>query len=198
MNQSVEVGELFSALSKAQAMMLGAKEDSKNPFYKSSYADLTSVWAAAREPLTKHGLCVTQVLEMQGTTQCLVTILAHSSGQWIRSTLAFPEGQKDPQAIGKVITYYRRYALAAIVGVCPEDDDAEIAMKPYRNNVATPLYITPEEANEIKHLVNNDSSRLQRILDEYKAKTLTEIHHDKFNNIIARIEAGKTQKANGT
>jgi hypothetical protein len=202
-NQSTEVADLFTALSKAQAMMQGAKEDCKNPFYKSSYADLTSVWAAAREPLTKNGLCITQVLEMHGTTQCLVTILAHSSGQWIRSTLAFPAEQKDPQAIGKVITYYRRYGLAAIVGVCPEDDDAESAMQTVRKpspppNSSTPLFITPEQAQVISTMVNHDPARIQRIVDSYRVKDLTNIPQDIYKTIVAKIEESNRQKINGT
>jgi hypothetical protein len=56
------------------------------------------------------------------------TILAHSSGEWVSSTLAVPLTKADAQGLGSAITYGRRYALAAIVGVCPADDDGEAAV----------------------------------------------------------------------
>ena len=52
MNQSEQINELSKALSVAQSQMSFARKDSKNPFFKSSYADLSSVWDACREPLT--------------------------------------------------------------------------------------------------------------------------------------------------
>lgn len=129
---SQDIGKLIEALSKAQACIEGAKEDSANPFFKSRYADLTSVWAACRKPLTENGLAVIQTIEPTAERMCLITMLAHSSGQWIKSVLPIPITKTDPQALGSAITYCRRYALSAIVGICPVDDDGEAAMKPVR------------------------------------------------------------------
>ncbi len=128
MNQSESIKDLATALAKAQSEILGAVKDSKNGFFQSTYADLASVWDAIREPLTKNGLSVTQTtdfIEAAGT--CIVTTLLHSSGQWIKGTLPIVAVKQDPQAIGSAITYSRRYALAAIVGVAQVDDDTEAA-----------------------------------------------------------------------
>ncbi|MFP3859259.1 MAG: ERF family protein [Bacteroidales bacterium] len=128
MNQSQEINELVKALSKAQAQMKGAKQDSKNPHFKSDYADLTSVWTACKGALTDEGLAIMQTIEYVESKILLVTTLAHSSGQWIKSFMPVMAVKMDPQGIGSALTYARRYALAAMVGVCPEDDDGETAM----------------------------------------------------------------------
>ena len=130
MVKSELINELSAALSKAQAQMKGAKQDSANPFYKCKYADLSSVWDACRKPLTDNQLSVCQTLGIGDNGECIIeTTLLHSSGQWITSSLQMPV-ETDPQKLGKEITYGRRYALAAIVGVSPEDDDAESISHP--------------------------------------------------------------------
>lgn len=126
--QSQDISQLLEALSKAQAIMEGAMKDSSNPFFKAKYADLSSVWEACRDPLTKNGLSVTQVMQHIDSQSFLVSILGHSSGQWIKSMIPVNPAKPDIQALGSAITYCRRYALAALVGVCPEDDDGEKAM----------------------------------------------------------------------
>lgn len=128
--KSQEVGALLEALSKAQGVMAGAKQDSKNPFFKSDYADLTSVWAACRKPLSDNGLSIVQTIEAVSEKMFLVTLLGHSSGQWIKSYLPLTIKEiGKAQEVGSAITYARRYALAAMVCVCPagEDDDGEAA-----------------------------------------------------------------------
>jgi hypothetical protein len=122
--------ELFAALSKAQSEMHGAIKNSTNPFFKSSYADLESVWEAIREPLTKNGLSVVQTTKMLPEGQlALITTLAHSSGESIVGEYPILANDDSPQAIGSAITYARRYALAAIVGVHQTDDDGNAASK---------------------------------------------------------------------
>lgn len=121
--------ELFTALAKAQAEMTGALTDSKNPFFKSKYADLASVWNAIRIPFTKQGLCVIQTMHLNADKELvLVTTLGHSSGQAISSESPIRPVKNDPQGLGSAITYMRRYALAAIAGVYQIDDDGEHAM----------------------------------------------------------------------
>lgn len=125
--QSDDVSELTKALVKVQAVVEGAVKDKVNPHFKNRYADLSSVWEACRKPLTDNGLAVAQVLEADGATSYLKTTLLHTSGQWIASLMPLPCDQRNMQALGSAITYARRYSLAAIVGVCPEDDDGNAA-----------------------------------------------------------------------
>jgi hypothetical protein len=127
--QSESIGALAAALSKAQADITGALKDSSNPFFKSKYADLASCWDACRKQLAANNLAVIQTVYVHwdsGQTM-LATTLAHSSGEWIRSELPVLTKDMSPQAQGSSITYARRYALAAIVGLAQIDDDAEAA-----------------------------------------------------------------------
>ena len=118
---------LVAALAKAQGVMQGAAKDSANPFFKSKYADLASVWDACREPLTSHGLAVLQGASSSGPTVSVETRIAHVSGQWMASTLTATGKDDSPQVIGSLVTYLRRYGLQTVAGVCPTDDDAEAA-----------------------------------------------------------------------
>lgn len=120
------IGALLGALAKAQGQMTGARKDAQNPHLKSKYADLASVWDAIRAPLSANELAVLQLTEPAGTQAiCVVTILGHSSGEYIRSRLTMPVTKQDAQGFGSAITYARRYALSAMTGVAPEDDDGE-------------------------------------------------------------------------
>ena len=127
MTHSEQINELATALAKAQGQIEGAKKDSTNPHFKSSYADLASVWDACRKALSSNGLSVAQGAESEDGRVGITTILMHASGQWMRSTLLMRPMKDDPQGIGSCVTYARRYALAAIVGVAPEDDDGNAA-----------------------------------------------------------------------
>lgn len=131
MSQSELINELAAALSKAQGEMQAAIKDKINPFFKSSYADLGSVWDAARPVLSKYGLCVMQTTELNNEKNqvIMVTTLAHTSGQWVKSYLPLNPSKNDSQGVGAALTYLRRYSLSAIVGVvCDEDDDGETAV----------------------------------------------------------------------
>ena len=125
--QSESIAALAAALSKAQADITGALKDSSNPFFKSKYADLASCWDACRKQLAANNLAVIQTTEVTEAGTVLVTTLAHSSGEWMRGTLPVVTKDNGPQAQGSGITYARRYALAAIVGLAQIDDDAEAA-----------------------------------------------------------------------
>lgn len=125
--QSETINELATALAKAQAQITGALKDSSNPFFKSKYADLASCWDACRAQLTQHGLSVMQTTDVLDGVVVVRTILAHASGQWVSGVLPVKAKDDGPQAQGSGITYARRYALAAIVGLAQVDDDAEAA-----------------------------------------------------------------------
>ena len=138
MKTSEHVSELFEALAKSQGEIQAAKMDSVNPFFKSKYADLNSVWAACRIPLTKNGLSVIQSPEVDIEQQrvILVTRLCHSSGQWVENELSVIPGKSDIQGIGAVITYMRRYALSSMVGIsADEDTDGNQDVTPTANGV---------------------------------------------------------------
>lgn len=140
MRHSDDIKDLATALAKAQAAMTGARKDSTNPHFRSNYADLASVREASVPALNKFEIAVVQSPRLvqngaptvQGTVEAWLveveTTLIHASGQWLADTLAVPVTQANAQGVGSAITYARRYALAAVAGVAPEDDDGEAAV----------------------------------------------------------------------
>ena len=124
--KSDNIEKLADALSKAQSEMKGAQKKSTNPFFKSNYADLHTCIEASFPYLTKHGLSVIQGNDVDERGSFYVTtMLLHSSGQWIKSKLKMPITKPDAQGVGATITYARRFALSAMVGISQYDDDGE-------------------------------------------------------------------------
>jgi hypothetical protein len=128
MMHSEAINEIAAALAKAQGQMEGAAKGKINPAFKSKYADLASVLEAAREPLSVNGLAVVQLTQKTPDGLVLITKLVHSSGQWFSGEYPINPVKNDPQGFGSSTTYARRYALMAMVGIAPEDDDGEAAM----------------------------------------------------------------------
>lgn len=124
-DHSAELTELAAALAAAQGEFEAVAKDSTNPFFKSRYAGLPQVVKAAAPILATHGLSVTQ---LPGLGDTLTTCVMHKSGQWIASTMQLRPVKNDPQAQGSAITYGRRYAYMAALGlVADEDDDGNAA-----------------------------------------------------------------------
>ena len=123
-HMSTELDQLATALAKAQSQIQPAIKDRQNPAFRSNYADLASVWDACRVALATNGLSVSQHPgRLEDGTVTVTTALMHASGQHIISVAAAMPKDGSAQAAGSVVTYLRRYALAAAVGVAPGDDD---------------------------------------------------------------------------
>lgn len=138
MQTSENIADLAAALAKAQGQIEGASKDRRNDHFKASYATLASIWEACRKALSDNGLSVVQTPgECAEGRVTLTTMLAHASGQWVRETLTIPLAKVDAQGYGSATTYARRYALAAIVGVAPDDDDGNAAVAAKTGNGAT-------------------------------------------------------------
>ncbi len=150
-DQSASIGALAKALAGAQGELDDAKKDGLNPHLKSKYATLASVRAAITPVFSKHGLAVAQLTEPHGDSGvCVVTMLMHGSGEWIRSRLFLPVVKKDPQGFGSAISYARRYALASIAGIASDDDDdGEAASRTQAPFVASP----PSLENQLRQSV---------------------------------------------
>lgn len=195
MNKSESINELASALSRAQLEIKGAIEDSTNPHFKSKYASLQAYIDAARDPLGKYGLSVTQLLSdnncEQMNTLTLETVLMHSSGQWVSSTFSVPVTKQDAQGFGSACTYARRYAYAAIVGIAPIDDDANAAViaAPEKTKVSTGK-LPASVIKTIQSATNVDE------LIAY-AKSQTQYHdHGQFRQLIQIRKNELTQSQN--
>lgn len=125
---SKTTGKIASALAKAQLKIIGAKKDSENPFYKSSYADLSAVWDACHIFLNENEIAITQIpFSDESGKKFLLTSLIHSSGEFIRGKLEISTKGMGAQEVGSGISYARRYMLSAMTGVAQKDDDGEAA-----------------------------------------------------------------------
>lgn len=122
MMTSEHINEVAGALAKAQGEIQNPHKASENPHYRSRYADLAGGLVTIRPTLAKHGLSVVQMTHLDGDMVTLHTRLLHSSGQWLESV--YPVCRTtDHQKMGSALTYSRRYALFALVGVAGDDDD---------------------------------------------------------------------------
>lgn len=150
MNKSENIGELADALAKAQGEIKHAVKDSSNQFFKSRYADLASVWEACRGPLSRHGISIVQIPTTADGQSVLSTIMMHKSGQFIGGNYPIKPIKDDSQGVGSAITYARRYALQAMVGICPDDDDGNAAVgNTVKPPVAKVASVTGEPAKKM-------------------------------------------------
>lgn len=168
MEKSETIGKLAEALAKAQGAIQGAIKDQANPYFKSKYADLSSVWDACRKPLSENGLAVVQTTCGYDPDSVTVeTLLTHLSGEWIKSTLTMRPVKADPQGIGSCITYARRYSLAAMVGVAPEDDDGNAASTPQKFESKAPKKkydMHPDEAKDVPESRGMDEQNMDEAI----------------------------------
>lgn len=118
------LGKLFEALAKAQAEFGIAVFDSKNPHFKNEFASLRSIDEATKKQLTKVGIAVTQIaFTDENGGQCLFTVLGHSSGEFLAGTVKLFLSKQDMQGLGASLTYAKRYAKSAVIGVVSDQDD---------------------------------------------------------------------------
>ena len=121
MNKSESLKNIAKALLVFQSKVEAIKKTETNPFFKSKYADLSNIIESIREPLQEAGLAYSQFPTGENG---LTTILMHAeSGEYLESTYQMTPVKNDPQGQGSVITYQRRYALSAILGLSTENDD---------------------------------------------------------------------------
>jgi hypothetical protein len=187
MKASESINELATALCKAQSQMGGAVKDSSNPFFKSSYADLTSVIKAIKQPFADNGLSYAQFPTSFGDRIGVVTLLMHVSGQFLEKEYTLPTVKQDPQAAGSAITYARRYALQSIAGIPTADDDAESAM--LRGDNKKPL--ADDQAVHIKQLLEETGTDVAKFCKWLKVSSVDKVLAIHYDRAVAALEAKK-------
>jgi len=210
--KSESIKELAIALSSFQGKMVAVKKDAINPFYKSKYATLDTIWETIRKPLSENGLSIAQTMATDGGKPMLETTLYHTSGEWISGYQILNPVKDDPQSLGSAISYARRYSLSALLGiVSDEDDDANIATKPQPKveprapekpvppTAETPqkseTSITPAQTKKIYASVKEKgitSDQAKTYLKEvFKKMSTKELTVDEASRLIKDIETGK-------
>ena len=216
--RSETISELAKVLSNFQGKMTAVKKDATNPFYKSRYATLDTIWEAIRKPLSENGLSIIQTMDVLEGKSVLCTTLLHTSGEWVDGVQLVNPVKDDPQSLGSAISYARRYSLSAILGiVADEDDDAEIATpksktSPAKREVAPEATkqptkgVTPTTEPEKQGVVNRtvqdlikiaqekgyDSSNVTAIIvREFKKAKASELNQEQRNRLYGQMADGK-------
>lgn len=155
MNKSESIKELAVALSKFQGEIKNPANTANNPFFKSKYAPLNDVLNLVRPILSKNGLSVVQAPSGDGENIIVTTALLHESGEYIEfSPLVLKADKATAQGAGSAITYARRYAISAILGISSEDDDDGNGAEPQQPS-------NPKKQGQSnKPVANTDSSTL--------------------------------------
>lgn len=118
--------ELFAALALAQGEIENAEKNTQNEHLKKSYADLGEVLSRIREVFPKNGLVLIQSPSFDGVNVTVVSVIAHTSGAHITSTLTAEIPMKNIQGVGAAITYLRRYSASSLSGISQEDADGDL------------------------------------------------------------------------
>lgn len=179
--------KLMEALSHMQGALDNAKKESKNPYFNSKYADLATCLSALKKPMSDNGLSISQHCSYNGVSVECVTILGHSSGQMMVSSLSVPVTKKDAQGVGMAITYGRRYALSSIVGLAQADDDAESAVEHEPDEQAAEVssgYATEKQVGLIKSLIAKARVDVNSVLNRYHAANLESLGKEQASECI--------------
>lgn len=205
-SRTEQINELLKALALAQREMDDAGKDSKNPFFKSTYADLSSVRKACREPFGKNGLSISQDIFTVDGKYHLETMLGHESGQFKCSLVEIPfnesKGSNSLQAMGSAITYMRRFCWMAIIGLTPsdgQDDDGNTADsfqggKPSEQKIPVITAIQAKElALTLAEVSPEHREHFNRYLREHKIATIASIPAAWYPNIKKALDSQRLE-----
>jgi len=145
MNNSESIKNLTKALLTAQRNMGKAVKGAKNPYFKSTYADLPTVMEVVKEPLNEAGIIVLQPASYRDGKNFITTTLIHAeTGEYMSSeTEVVCTKANDPQAFGAAQTYARRFGLQAMLFIPAEDDDGNYASGRTNSYTAPTATTTP-------------------------------------------------------
>ena len=202
--ESADVKEISAAFAKAQGEFPVIGMNRENPYFKSNYTDLDLIVRSIRPSLSKNGLSFTQQIQMteDGATM-LHTRLRHCSGQWIESRNRVIPAKNDQQTYGSALTYQKRYALMALLGLTTSqdlaDDDAEVAMVSARDIIAkgpSTKYnpkeqsfepVTKEQLEELEYELSEVPDLAEEIMDKMKIQSLADLPKSKYQVSLQRI-----------
>lgn len=157
---------IYEALAAFQAELPKIDLDGTNPHFRSKYATLGNVTKNVFPKLAEHGFSFTTGSFVDNGVLVLDAHLLHESGE--SRSMQFPITEINPQKVGSAVTYYRRYALAALTGVvADEDDDGNAASRqsPDEARVAA-ARTTPQPSIPKAAAGDSAQSRIQKWISE--------------------------------
>jgi len=200
MQTSTELGQFADAMAKAQASMGGATKGSRNPHFNSAFADLASVVNAVKGPLSSNGIAFVQLPSSSGDLVSVTTRLVHSSGEWMQCTLSARPRKNDPQGVGSVVTYLKRYTLQAMCGVPSEDDDGNAGSQgpdPRKQEPKAKPVDTAKALTAIEAAWANTYTGTVYDFAKSKGWSLAELGPDELRDLYRTVDAGTVRGADG-
>ena len=206
MQTSESIKNIAKAMAQFQSEVKNPSNTANNPFFNSKYAPLSDVLNLVRPILTKHGLSVLQSPSGDGEYITVTTLIAHESGEWIESDpLTLKADKATAQGAGSAITYARRYALSAMLGISSEDDDdgnyasgtdMQNGKKALHTN-ATEQKATKAQLNKIfaeanKHNLSSDVMK-ELIADRYKKSSSKELTKTEASDLIEFLTKDRSE-----
>lgn len=186
-NRSPEVAELYAALSKFHSkVLIIAKESSA---HKHKYASLSDILREIQEPLAENHLEYTQefIPGNDGHNILRTTLVHYKSKQWIESCVILPHpqllgGSNINQDIGSSITYFRRYALSALLGLSSdEDSDGEVVQQ-------TAGGASEKQIGYLKMLLRNKKMPEDSILKQFGVESLEQLDRETVRALIDKLK----------
>ena len=206
MQTSESIKNIAKAMAQFQSEVKNPANTANNPFFNSKYAPLNDVLNLVRPILTKHGLSVLQSPSGDGEHIAVTTLIIHESGEWIESDpLTLRADKATAQGAGSAITYARRYALSAMLGISSEDDDdgnyaSSTDMqndKKTSHTNATEQKATKAQLNKIfaeanRHNLSSDVMK-ELIADRYKKSSSKELTKTEASDLIEFLTKDRSE-----
>jgi hypothetical protein len=126
--------ELYKKLAAVKKEIGAISKDSTNPFFKSKYFDINGLLKHVEPLLDDNGLLLLQPIVDGNVYSQIIDV---ESGDKVDSSMTMQE-LTDPQKMGSMITYYRRYTLQSLLGLQAEDDDGNAASKAKKSTPSKP------------------------------------------------------------
>ncbi len=190
MSEQKQELSFYDDLIKVQGALESVGKSSLNPHFKNKYANLTDILAVVKPALNNNNFFLTQKVLIKDGSEVLRTEITHKSGQVLDSEAPLNVADRNnPQKYGSAITYMRRYSLTALLGIEEEDDDGQKATQ-QKAPIDRPL--NPAEIATLQKIIDKVSEvdpnfSIVTMCEALKVKSLAEIKHSRFNNLISRL-----------
>ena len=185
---SLDTGELYKALAKAQVKFEICTKDADNPFYKSKYALYEDLLRASRAALADQGLCaISKILHIEGDVYSVLELHHGASQQFTRCWQKLEPTKRDMQGFSGAHSYWRRVMYRDLIGIIcsdEDDDDGNYAANVVLSNNKS--VITDDMLAELQELVNEQKTA--NICSYYKISNLAQLKQSDFDTVVKRLK----------
>lgn len=185
-------GECPPVRKSSTANIQGKSRDGRAVSYKYDFADLSSIHEVIDPIKGRHGLSFSSVPTWRDGEFVLEYTLRHESGETIVGVWPLGDPMVNPQDMGKLITYYRRYAECAVLGVAPGGDDDGGANAPRERHAEQDWDRVLAEAEGIDNL-----PALSKLHRDTRLNTAPKEVQDMFAGIVAELRRHQQAQPEG-